>query len=104
MESSIELLEQYKAELEREKIEEERTRRSEDRFPYERINSPGQFFEHNGGSKKLFQKAGVIETFGPWPFFLSSRDPVTGEQAEIFFGSPSSSSKFGTWSNSSKLR
>ncbi|CBY10445.1 unnamed protein product [Oikopleura dioica] len=91
------LLEQIKEEEQKNKA---RERRNADHLSYEQIRPPTNYFEKNGGSKRLSMKGGVVETFGPWPFVLPSRELRPAKQADILFYSKPGSSNFASWSNS----
>ena len=99
LKSLNQLLEQIKEEEQKNKA---RERRNADRLSYEQIRQPTNYFEKNGGSKRLSMKGGVVETFGPWPFVLPSRELRPAKQADILFYAKPGSSNFASWSNSSK--
>ena len=99
LKSLNQLLEQIKEEEQKNKA---RERRNADRLSYEQIRPPTNYFENNGGSKRLSMKGGVVETFGPWPFVLPSRELRPAKQADILFYAKPGSSNFASWSNSSK--
>ena len=90
-----------KIQEEEQRIKSVRERRNADRLSFEQIRPPVNYFEKNGGSKRLSLKGGVVETFGPWPFSLPKIELQPGKQAQILFYNEEASN-FASWSNSSK--
>jgi len=97
----FQLLKDIQAEEKRIKEEQKnREKRNADRLAFERIESSPNYFQKNGGNKRLSMRGGIVETFGPWPFALPKRELKPGKQADILFVSKAGSSKFASWSNS----